>query len=118
MMTEQESRARLERERARLEEELAALAVQERSAEGLEGGGYGTHLADDATETFDHEQAVALARHMRGMLEQVERALHKLDDGSYGRCDGCGGPIDPERLEALPHATLCLACQSRREARR
>lgn len=108
-------RARLEAERARLEQELAAL----RDAEGgRERGSYPTHSADDATETFDQEQSLALARHFQGALDQVERALQKLAAGSYGRCDRCGALIDDSRLAALPHADLCLACQTKREMQR
>jgi DnaK suppressor protein len=44
----------------------------------------------------------------------VRRALAKLDEGSYGRCDRCGGPIGQERLEALPWAAQCVGCRARR----
>jgi len=47
-------------------------------------------------------------------LEDIEVALQKLDDGTYGRCEGCGGPIAEARLEAMPAARLCITCASKR----
>ena len=47
------------------------------------------------------------------MLEQVNDALRKIDDGTYGLCDRCHKPIAPGRLEALPYATLCIECAER-----
>jgi DnaK suppressor protein len=47
-------------------------------------------------------------------MAEVEHALHKFDQGTYGLCDICGQPIDPARLEALPQANLCLNCKARR----
>jgi len=108
-------RARLQAEQARLEQELATLAS---TAGGREHGSYATHSADDATETFDQEQSLALARHLEGALDQVERALQKLAAGSYGRCDRCGVAIDDSRLAALPYALLCLSCQTKLERQR
>jgi len=49
------------------------------------------------------------------LLAQVERALARFEDGTYGLCVDCGRPIDPARLEALPYAQLCLDCQSKQE---
>ena len=48
----------------------------------------------------------------RNMLDQIEAAIARITTGSYGTCEQCGRPINPERLEALPYATLCIACQS------
>ena len=61
------------------------------------------------------EKRVALESHKRDTLAQVERTLQKLDDGTYGLCDNCGQPINPARLEALPHANLCVNCKALHE---
>jgi RNA polymerase-binding transcription factor DksA len=111
-------REKLVTERGRLKQELAALDGGERAPDGEERRSYPTHVADYATDTFEREQTMALARHLRGVLGQVERALQKMESGSYGRCERCRAPIDASRLEALPHATLCIACQSKLEAQR
>ena len=80
--------------------------------------GYGNHMADDATQTFEDEKELAIKQHLQGMLDEVERALHRMDTNSYGRCENCGQEIDPLRLEAVPWASLCLRCKSRSESRR
>lgn len=118
MAADQALRLRLESERKRLEQELALLGSEEQASEGRQGRGSATHVADDASETLDQEQTLALERHVRGLLANVERALRKLDNGTYGCCDYCGRAIESARLEALPYATLCLACQARLEGRR
>ncbi len=106
---------RLEDERKRLLEEIQALKQEERL--GDEGraddhGGPGTHPADDATDTFEQEKAVALERHLQNLLNEVEDALARFEKGTYGKCQRCGQDIDPERLEALPQATLCISCKA------
>jgi RNA polymerase-binding transcription factor DksA len=74
-------------------------------------------MAEDASETFDKEQRLSLERNLREILSQVEWALQKLEKGSYGLCDSCAQPIDAQRLEALPYATLCLECRGRKTTR-
>jgi len=105
-------RARLEADRIRLRNEIAELAEQ--PAEYRQGGEsfYGDHLADDATDTFEEEKALALEAHLVGLLGKVEDALNRFENGTYGRCTECGQAIDPDRLEALPYATTCLTCAS------
>ncbi len=119
MGTTDELRERLTGDRLRLQAELAELVGADEASGDREGRSYARHhVADDATETFDQEQAETLARHVRGVLDQVNRALHKLDVGSYGRCDECGRDIEVDRLAALPQATLCFNCRTRLEGRR
>lgn len=65
-------------------------------------------------EQLLNQRLVAAARQQ---LRETEDALARLDDGSYGACGSCGEPINPERLEILPAARLCVACQARRTAR-
>jgi DnaK suppressor protein len=73
-------------------------------------------MADDASAAFDQARDLALQGNLERMLHQVEQALDRLDNGAYGVCETCGKPIDPARLEALPHAAHCLDCQRRLES--
>ena len=79
--------------------------------------GYGTHPADDATGVFEQAKDLAVSRFLRNTLEKVDMALGKMDKGTYGLCEQCGDTIDPARLDALPYAVLCVACQTHMEKR-
>jgi len=92
--------------------EATARAVRE------DGVGYSNHMADVGTEVFEQARDVSLARQLKRSLEDVERALSKFDDGTFGICENCGTIIELARLEALPSARLCMHCQSRREGTR
>jgi len=92
--------------------EATARAVRE------DGVGYSNHMADVGTEVFEQARDVSVARQLKRSLEDVERALSKFDDGTYGICETCGTIIELARLEALPSARMCLHCQSRREGTR
>ncbi len=74
--------------------------------------------ADAAVSTDMRERAMWLVQDQRQKLELIEQALARIADGSYGRCETCGGAIGPERLEALPYATQCINCQQQAEGRR
>ena len=73
--------------------------------------------ADAGTKTFEREHEMSLANNSRDLLLQVERALGRLDAGTYGRCETCGTPIPKARLQAFPRATLCVSCKQREERR-
>ena len=73
--------------------------------------------ADAGTKTFEREHEMSLANNSRDLLLQVERALARLDAGTYGRCENCGNPIPKPRLQAFPRATLCVSCKQREERR-
>lgn len=103
-------RKELLEEQAKLQEQLERLESVE-----YESVGYGNHIADDATDAFEQTVGIALQRKVETTLEEVRRALAKLDDGTFGLCEACGARIDRARLEALPYAKHCLNCQSRRE---
>jgi RNA polymerase-binding protein DksA len=106
-------RSRLESERKRLIEELEQLKSAVRPAdERREGSPFGKR-EEEATESFELEKRLTLEKRIRDQLAEVEHALHKFEAGTYGLCDGCGQPIDPARLEALPQASLCLSCKAR-----
>jgi RNA polymerase-binding protein DksA len=106
-------RSRLESERKRLIGESEQLKSAIRPAgERRESSPFGKR-EEAATESFELEKRLTLEKRIRGQLAEVEHALHKFEDGTYGLCDGCGQPIDPARLEALPQASLCLNCKAR-----
>ena len=70
--------------------------------------GSGDHLADSASETFMRELDEGLEENAEHLLSEIESALERIDDGTYGQCSACGRPIGSERLEAVPYATLCI----------
>ncbi len=109
-VSNEELKQRLLKERARLLEQVTRLGENE-----YRGTGYGNHIADDATETFEQSKEVSLQRNEAVLLEQVDHALQKFEQGTYGICEACGAPIDRARLKALPYALYCLDCQARIE---
>jgi len=105
-------RSRLEGEQKRLIEQLEQLKASVRpTEERREGSPFGKR-EEEATESLELEKRLALEKRIRGQLAEVEHALHKFKEGTYGLCDICGQPIDPARLEALPQANLCLSCKA------
>jgi len=67
---------------------------------------------DAATETVERAQSIALGASLRELYEEVNAALAKIENGTYGTCDSCGKQITKKRLNALPWATLCKDCRS------
>jgi DnaK suppressor protein len=108
-------KAYLEEERARLTKELARDGEELYNDE--DRAGLGNHMADDATEVFEQAKSVGMHHAQERMLADVEDALARMEDGTYGVCRRCGNPIDSARLRALPTAALCLSCQEEVELR-
>lgn len=105
-------RSRLESEHKRLIGELEQLKASARPAnERREGSPFGKR-EEEATETLELETRLALEKRVRDQLADIEHALSKFKEGTYGLCDICGQPIDPARLEALPQANLCMSCKA------
>jgi DnaK suppressor protein len=75
-------------------------------------------MAETAAATLDREIDLTLQDNARATLAQIDRALEKLGNGSYGRCDKCGKPIGAGRLEIAPFATLCVDCKRLEERTR
>ncbi|MBD8869228.1 TraR/DksA family transcriptional regulator [Nocardioides donggukensis] len=92
------------------EEELAGLM---RDA----GDGAGHDQADMGATSFERDHELTVVANARDMLAQIERALGRIEDGSYGICESCGNPIGKMRVMAFPRATLCLSCKQREERR-
>lgn len=81
------------------------------------GDGAGDDQADAGAKTFEREHEMSLANNRRDLLTQVQRALYRLGDGTYGVCESCGQPISKARLQAFPSATLDVTCKQRQERR-
>jgi len=105
-------RSRLENEQKHLIAELEQLKASVRpTEERREGSPFGKR-EEEATESLELERRLAIEKQMKDQLADVEHALHKFEEGTYGFCEECGQPIDPARLEALPQAKLCLSCKT------
>jgi RNA polymerase-binding protein DksA len=76
---------------------------------------YDNHLADTATETYDRELDYTLEENSEQILAEIDAALRRIEEGTYGICTNRGEQIAAERLEALPWATLCIDCARDRE---
>jgi DnaK suppressor protein len=105
--------------RKRLEEELGQLQrqaneIEEGSFRGSQSevagdlAGMDEEYADAGTATFERERDLSLSNNIRDLSEKIERAIERIDDGTYGLCERCGRPIEKARIKALPYATLCL----------
>jgi len=104
-------RFNLEQERKRLTEESERLNVNGGTKDERQKSGTYGNREEAADATTDLERRIALETQKRNSLAQVERALRKINAGTYGICDNCGQPIESARLEALPQATQCMTCK-------
>lgn len=69
------------------------------------------------TATYERERDLSLLDNARDLLDRVNRALERIGDGTYGKCESCGKSIEAARLRALPHAVLCISCKREEERR-
>ncbi len=119
-LTQKQLRARreeLEAERAQLLDQVVELDA-EADVNNWREGGFDDDPADAGSASFERETAQSLSNHARRILTQIDDALRRIDNGNYGVCERCGELIEPERLEAVPYATLCIACKRREETGR
>jgi RNA polymerase-binding protein DksA len=113
-----EFKRRLEQERVRLSDAVSFLerdnagSIEDELGE-VSGGGVDNHMADTATATFDRELEAGLEEGAQQTLADVEAALARIEDGSFGTCEVCGKPIGAARLAAIPWARLCIDDQRR-----
>ena len=108
-----EERTRVEAALENLHEETAGSLSEESGEETA----YDNHLADTATETYDRELDYTLEENSEHLLAEIDSALKRIEEGTYGICTNCGKEIPVDRLEALPWATLCIDCQRGLEGR-
>jgi DnaK suppressor protein len=114
----------LARVRDQLETEVAAQRAELRETENEVDelltdpvAGAGDDPADTGAKTFQREHDLALAYNTRDLLAMNERAIERMDAGTYGVCESCGQAIGKARLQAFPRATLCVTCKQREERR-
>jgi YteA family regulatory protein len=108
-----EERGRVEAALQNLHEETSGTLSEDSGEESA----YDNHLADTATETYDRELDYSLEESSERLLAEIDAALERIEQGTYGACTNCGKQIPEERLEALPWTTLCIDCQRDREGR-
>jgi DnaK suppressor protein len=96
--------------RGRLAELQARLAELAKAPEPGAGIGFGKRIGDGTSEAISRRNDIGVGNSLLVTEEKLERALAKLEEGSYGRCDRCGGPIAPGRLEVAPESALCFDC--------
>ena len=123
-MQSEEARHRLDAERARLQQLRDDFVNEGLNSESEEESlaelsSVDQHQADVGTETFNRERDLSILERVEAELADVEHAMRRLDDGTFGLCEACGRPIGEERLEALPATRFCLEDQAEaeREAR-
>ena len=117
LMDASEARRLLDEERARLESVRAPLLDERFSEESEEESlselsSVDQHQADVGTETFEREKDLSILERVEAELDDVENALRRLSEGTYGTCDACGKPIGDERLKAMPATRFCVEDQA------
>ncbi len=110
----QKAQARLEAKRAELQHEIAGLTSQEASSAQA---GQGVEDTGETAQAFQEVQLdESILQNQRHLLADVEEALRRLQEGTYGRCLTCGQPIPERRLEAMPWAVRDVACEEQAES--
>ena len=104
-------KGRLEEERGELREQLTTIEEETfaTSQSELSGDvGLDDESADAGTATFEREKDLSIENNVRDLLSKIERALSRIDGGTYGTCERCGKPIEKARIKALPYVDLCI----------
>jgi DnaK suppressor protein len=102
-----EIRGDLEARRDRARERLAALSERPERGSAV---GFGKRIGDGTSEAVSRLTDIGVGESLERGLGRTERALAKLDEGTYGVCDACGASIAPGRLKAMPDGVLCMEC--------
>jgi len=106
-----ELRTRLESERGELADQLTTIEDQAFAAtqSDISGDvGVDDESADAGTATFEREKELSIEQNVRDLIQKIDRALRRIDDGTYGICEACGKPIEKARIKALPYVDLCI----------
>ncbi len=110
-------KAELSKDLVRLRKELEIAEAEMEDLVEAAGVGAGDDQADAGAKTFEREHEMSLVYNARDMVEQTERALERITNKSYGRCEECGNFIGKARLQVFPRATLCMVCKQKEERR-
>lgn len=94
--------------------EESTLSTSQREASG-DLSGFTYHMADMASDTYDRDFSLNLATKEQRILYEIEEAMRRLNDNTFGKCELCAKSISKQRLNALPYARHCIKCQSKRE---
>lgn len=113
----EQARTLLLEDQARINRELEQLDLDSKSDDARREGSPFGKREEEATESLEFEKRLALEKQLHEQMADVEHALKKIEDGTYGICDSCGKPIAPKRLEALAAASLCIDCKAKNEKR-
>ena len=103
--------------RERVQKAAHDLVEADEDASELSSASGDQHLADHASETFDRELDESLEENADQIAREIDAALARIEDGSYGTCARCGQEIPAERLDAVPYAVLCVDCKRLEERR-
>ena len=110
-------RADLSKDLIRLQKELEQAEAEMEDLVEAAGVGAGDNQADAGAKTFEREHEMSLVYNARDMVEQTERALERINNKTYGKCEECGNFIGKARLQVFPRATLCMVCKQKEERR-
>jgi DnaK suppressor protein len=99
-------------EQLKARKDLAGTTAKEASGDL---SSYSYHMADQGTDTMEREKAFMFASKSGRLLYHIDEALRRIRKGTYGKCQSCGKQIQKARLEAVPHARLCIECKSKEE---
>lgn len=110
-------RTELAKELVRLKSELSDAEGEMEDLISAAGVGAGDDQADAGTKTFEREHEMSLVYNARDMVLQTERAIERIDNKVYGRCEECTNAIGKARLQVFPRATLCMSCKQKEERR-
>jgi DnaK suppressor protein len=108
-------RERLLTLRARLRGEMSQLADTALNKNRAETSRMPNHMAELGTDNFERELTLNLLGSEKEVVDQIEAALERIEDGDYGRCDECGRKIPKARLDAMPYVAMCVRCASQHE---
>ena len=103
--------------RARLRNDVSSMTDAALNNDGSENSAMPIHMAELGSDNFEQEFTLSLLATEEDTLGMIERALERIENGSFGTCEECGGTIPKARLNALPHTPVCVKCAALRDAR-
>jgi DnaK suppressor protein len=101
----EEERRELERQGAEIDEGSFGTAQSDLSGDLAS---FDEEFADAGTATFERERDLSLSNNIRDLIEKIDNAVERIEEGTYGLCQRCGRPIEKARIRALPYASLCI----------
>ncbi|MCD6030160.1 MAG: transcriptional regulator, TraR/DksA family [Thermomicrobiales bacterium] len=113
--TQEKLRKQLEVRKTEIEDNVSYMADEIRAIgidQDDENGSLGNHIADDGSNVSEAERLVVISEDFQEILGQINAALERMEEGTYGICLRCGKPIAAERLKAFPYVAYCIECQS------